>query len=105
MIFTNNVGETISGVTVTDAKWAQEDLAGGAGCAVTYPDVGGVPGTSAKAGDPITVVCSFTNSGDTAFPPVGSKMKFNIDISYLPQGKTYTKPLTAEVFTTLKPSP
>ncbi|MBN2459785.1 hypothetical protein JXB28_05865 [Candidatus Woesearchaeota archaeon] len=99
IIFTNNVGDTINSVTVTGAKWAQETLLDG--------DADGdidncvdISGNSYRAGDPITVTCTFNNA---LFPPEGAKMKFNVDLTYIPQGKTYTKPLTAEVYTALQP--
>ena len=110
--FTNNVGQTISGVTVDEVGWAQEEFsitagtlnmvaappAGPGDCSIEYQ--GG--GTSARGGDWIEVRCQFTNAGALAFPPAGQKMKFNLDMTYLPQGKQYVKPLTAEVYTSLQ---
>ncbi|HHE36554.1 MAG TPA: hypothetical protein ENL16_01940 [Candidatus Woesearchaeota archaeon] len=93
--FTNNVGETIDSVTVTKCWWAQEELNTSTG-GITV--VGG--SGPYKAGDAVEINCAFDN---TLFPPVGAKMKFGADITYIPQGKTYTKPLTAEVYTTLQP--
>ena len=94
IIFSNNVGQTIGTVLVTNARWAQEDLgANPAGCTV-------VGGPLYRAGDPIEVQCDFNNA---LFPPTGAKVKFNVDMTYIPQGQTYTKPLTAEVYTALQP--
>jgi hypothetical protein len=101
--FTNNVGETIASVVVTGAKWAQQDLISSlpGACTVLYNK--DPAATSAQAGAPIEIACTFTNGGVSAFPPTGAKMKFNVDMTYIPQGKTYTKPLTAEVYTALQP--
>jgi hypothetical protein len=115
--FTNNIGETIEQVRVTRVVWTQEEFSttsvppitvsiGGAAvakpaalgdCNIVYN--GDAVAINARGGDPIEVACQFTQGN---FPPIGQKMKFNFDINYIPQGKTYTKPIAAEIYTALQ---
>lgn len=90
--FTNNLGQTIQNINIVNASWPMESLN-------TAVDCTDISANSYRAGDPIPITCTFDN---TLFPPQGAKMKFKVDITYIPQGKTFTKPLTAEVYTSLQ---
>ncbi len=92
--FSNNVGQTIGTVVLNRAWWAQEELN------VTTGGLTVVGGPLYRAGDPVEIQAAF-NTG--FFPPEGAKIKFNVEMTYIPQGKTFTKPLTAEVYTALQP--
>jgi len=85
ILFRNNVGETIHGVSVINAEWVEETI--------DPSRCNDISANTYEAGKDIEVICYFDQ---TLFPPSGSKMKFEVNMEYISQGET--KPLTAEIF-------
>ena len=51
------------------------------------------------AGGELVIRCVFN---DGVFPPVGDKVRFDVQTSYRPVGGQFSKPITAELFATLQ---
>ena len=89
LILKNNLGESMS-VSSTDFSATSGSV----------PLTCSVSPATVSAGGELTVSC--TNTTETAFPPIGDKAKFLVQGKYKPTGKTFDKPITAEVYATLQ---
>jgi len=86
MVFTPRIKKPVQDLKVINVSWAMESVN-----ASKCSDLSG----SYESGDMIELTCGFNES---MFPPLGAKMKFVIKMTYIPLGKNYSKPLTAEIY-------
>ena len=89
-ILKNNLGEAM---TVSSTDFTATSGALPLSCTVSP--------TTVSAGGQLTVTCS-NATGATSVPPIGDKVKFLIQGKYTPVGKTFDKPITAEIYATLQ---
>ncbi|HJX05836.1 MAG TPA: hypothetical protein VJ461_03935 [Candidatus Nanoarchaeia archaeon] len=116
--FRSNLEQTISNVTITNARRDKENLnppgigtgspPGDGNCFVSYH-------VNAKTGEPVTylnwmntsdwvqVECDFTNSGKKAFPRVGERMIVNMELTYVVEGESWARPLSVEIYSAVIP--
>jgi hypothetical protein len=94
--FSNNVGQTILVKNVI-ASWDKQDLEDG--CIWKLDDEPADATTQFSATEEVEILCTFNPA---LFPPIGNKIKFSLDIEYLPAGRSYDQPLAVEIFATLQ---
>ncbi len=82
----NNIGETMGSFSLTKCSFGtiQADT--------LAEDITTVP-----SGGQAELTGTFNNAA-TDFPPVGSKGKFQFEVKYTPQGKTYEQTILGEVY-------
>jgi len=96
--FSNNVGQTIQVKNVI-ASWDKQDLDAPGDCLWYLDDDVATAATQFSATEEVEILCMFD---ETLFPPIGNKIKFSLDIEYLPAGRSYDQPLAVEIFATLQ---